>query len=102
MSLRVADDRWPQASVDERRALVAFLARSGKHPDVPDGAPDIDAEAILELTVHYGSLEFAFQFGQGVATAAYESFHDAFADVPPSASQGFVDALIPYTLARVS
>jgi hypothetical protein len=37
-----------------------------------------------------------------VAVAAYESFHDAFADVPPSTSRGFVDALIPYMLARIS
>jgi hypothetical protein len=37
-----------------------------------------------------------------VAIAAYESFHDAFADVPPSASRGFVEALIPYMLARIS
>lgn len=80
-----------------------FLARAGKHPDVPDDdAPDIDAEAILELMVHYSSLEFAFQLGQGVATAACESSHDAFADAPPSASRGFVEALIPYMLARIS
>jgi hypothetical protein len=71
-----------------------------KRPDIR--AQDIDGEAILELMVHYGSLEFAFHFGQGVATAAYESFHDAFANVPPSASRGFVEALIPYMLARVS
>ena len=91
------------ASVDQRKSLVAFLARAGKHSDLPDhSALDIDAEAILELMVRYGSLEFAFQFGQGVATAAYESFHDAFAQVPPSASRGFIEALIPYMLARVS
>ena len=52
--------------------------------------------------VHYGSLEFAFQFGQGVATATYDSFHDAFADVPASTSRGFVATLIPYILARIS
>jgi hypothetical protein len=39
---------------------------------------------------------------QGVAVAACESFHDAFADVPPSASRGFVEAFIPYMLARIS
>ena len=91
------------ASAGERRSLIAFLARAGGHPDAPhDGAPDIDTERVLELMVHHGSLEFAYQFGQGVATAAYESFHDAFAGVPPSASRGFVEALIPYMLARVS
>jgi DNA primase large subunit len=48
----------------QRRSLVAFLARAGMHPDVPDdGAPDIDAEAILDLMPHYSSREFAFQFG---------------------------------------
>ena len=91
------------ASIDQRKSLIAFLDRAGKHSDLPDdSALDIDAEAILELMVHYGSLEFAFQFGQGVATAAYESFHDAFAHVPRSASRGFIEALIPYMLARVS
>lgn len=86
-----------------RKSLVAFLARAEKHPHVPaDSAPDIDAEAILELMVHYGSLEFAFQFGQGVATATYDSFHDAFADVPASTSRGFVATLIPHILARIS
>jgi hypothetical protein len=37
-----------------------------------------------------------------VAVVACESFHDAFADVPPSASRGFVEALIPCMLARIS
>ena len=91
------------ASAGDRRSLVAFLARAGEQSDAPhDGAPDMDAERVLELMEHHGSLEFAYQFGQGVATAAYESFHDAFAGVPPSASRGFVEALIPYMLARVS
>jgi geranylgeranyl diphosphate synthase type II len=92
-----------RASAGERKSLVAFLARAGRHPGAADdGAPGLDAEGILELMVHYGSLEFAFQFGQGVATAAYESFHDAFAGVPPSASRSFVEALVPYMLARTS
>lgn len=92
-----------RVSADERRSLVAFLACAGGHPAAPHGgAPDIDAEQILELMVRYGSLEFAHQFGQGVATAAYESFYDAFADVPRSASRDFVEGLIPYMLARGS
>ena len=52
--------------------------------------------------VQYGSLEVALQFGQGVAATAYESFPDAFADAPPSASRGFVEALISYALARIT
>ncbi len=90
------------ASPDERESVVAFLARAGKHRAPPDDETivDLHAESILDLMVRHGSLEFAFQFGQGVATAAYESFHEAFADVPPSAPRDFVEALIPYMLAR--
>jgi geranylgeranyl diphosphate synthase, type II len=90
------------ASPDEREAVVAFLASSGRHQADPDGETvvDLDARAILDLMARHGSLEFAFEFGQGVATAAYESFHEAFADVPPSAPRDFVEALIPYMLAR--
>ena len=91
------------APLSTRESRWSRSGSRGKHSDLPDdSALDIDAEAILELMVRYGSLEFAFQFGQGVATAAYESFHDAFAQVPPSASRGFIEALIPYMLARVS
>jgi hypothetical protein len=35
-----------------------------------------------------------------VAAAAYESFHEAFAGAPPSPHRAFVEALIPYMLAR--
>ena len=55
------------ASVGERRSLVAFLARAGGHPDAPhDGAPDIDAERVLEgLMVHHGSLELLLSIRPG-------------------------------------
>ena len=90
------------ATPEERESIVAYLDRSGKYEAHPDGETiaDLDARWILDLMVRHGSLEFAFQFGQGVATAAYESFHEAFADVPPSAPRDFVEALIPYMLAR--
>jgi hypothetical protein len=75
-------------------------AAAGRHaPGDGDRPGGVDAEAILELMVRHGSLEFAFQFGQGVA-AAYESFHEAFAGAPPSPHRAFVEALIPYMLAR--
>ena len=90
------------ATPDERESVVAYLARSGKHRAHPDDETNAepDARRILDLMQRHGSLEFAFQFGQGVAAAAYESFHEAFADVPPSAPRDFVEALIPYMLAR--
>jgi geranylgeranyl diphosphate synthase type II len=90
------------AAPAERDAIVAFLAAAAKQQAPEDGErpSGVDAEAILELMVRHGSLEFAFQFGQGVAAAAYESFHEAFAGVPPSPHRAFVEALIPYMLAR--
>lgn len=91
------------ASAEERKAVIAFLAHAGQLEACPtdrDKFLDVDAETILDLMVRYGSLDFTFQFGQGVAAAAYESFHEAFADVPPSASRDFVEALVPYMLAR--
>jgi hypothetical protein len=59
----------------------------------------MDPGEILELMVGHGSLEFAVQFGQGVA-AAYEAFSEAFADVPPSPHRDFVEAIVPYMLER--
>jgi geranylgeranyl diphosphate synthase, type II len=90
------------AAPDEREAVVAFLADAATHRPSEDGerVRGIDAEGILRLMVQHGSLEFAFEFGQGVAAAAYESFHEGFAGVPPSAHRDFVEELIPYMLAR--
>jgi geranylgeranyl diphosphate synthase, type II len=89
------------ASPDERESIVAFLAQAGHHPTPGgEGTVGLGAAGILDLMVRHGSLEFAFQFGQGVATAAYRSFDEAFADVPPSIPRDFIQALIPYMLAR--
>jgi geranylgeranyl diphosphate synthase, type II len=86
------------ATPDERRAVVAYLAAAQGEETGP--ARPMTAEELLDLMVRHGSLEFAFQFGQGVAAAAYESFHQAFAEVPPSPHRDFVEALIPYMLER--
>jgi geranylgeranyl diphosphate synthase type II len=83
------------AAPDERRAVVAYLAAAAQGE--PGGmAP----EELLELMVGHGSLEFAFQFGQGVGAAAYEAFSQAFADVPASPHRDFVEAIVPYMLER--
>jgi geranylgeranyl diphosphate synthase type II len=88
------------ASAEERKAVVAFLAHAEQSSADAGGCPDVDAETVLAMMVRHGSLEFAFQFGQGIAATAYESFHDAFARVPPSGSRDFIEALVPYMLAR--
>lgn len=80
------------ASPTERAWLEGALARSDRAA--------AEAERILELMVCHGSLDFAFEFGQGIATAAYETFHQAFADVPASPHRDFVEGLIPYMLTR--
>jgi geranylgeranyl diphosphate synthase, type II len=93
------------ASARERTALVAYLARAGRSASgaIGDGRrPDLDAHDILRLMVRYGSLDYALQFGQGIAAAAYDCFHQAFADVPPSPARDFVEAMVPYMLARTA
>ena len=90
------------AGPGERRAVVAHLAAVAEHQAAGDAgpAPGMDPGEILELMVRHGSLEFAFQFGQGVAAAAYEAFAEAFADVPASPHRDFVAAIVPYMLER--
>jgi geranylgeranyl diphosphate synthase, type II len=84
----------------ERASIVEFLARAGGRPVRGARAGGLDAAEIFDLMVRHGSLDFAFEFGQGVATAAYRSFHQAFADVPPSPARDFIEGVIPYMLAR--
>jgi geranylgeranyl diphosphate synthase type II len=86
------------AAPGERRALVAHLAAVAEDQAAADGGPvpGMDPGEILDLMVRHGSLEFAFQFGHGVAAAAYE----AFADVPASPHRDFVAAIVPYMLER--
>jgi geranylgeranyl diphosphate synthase type II len=86
------------ADPDERRAIVAFLARAGGRR--VGGRRALRPEEILDLMVRHGSLQFAFEFGQGVGAAAYEAFAEAFAVVPASPARDFIEGLIPYMLAR--
>jgi geranylgeranyl diphosphate synthase, type II len=93
------------ASAEERAALVEYLAhvaRPAPGRTGGGGRPRLDAHDILELMVRYGSLSYAFQFGQGIAAAAYESFHEAFAGVPRSPARDFIEAMVPYMLARTT
>jgi hypothetical protein len=61
---------------------------------------------LTNFPTHTTSVNGAFTADAGNVTQSshsrHESFRDAFADVPPSASRGFVEVLIPYLLARIS
>jgi geranylgeranyl diphosphate synthase, type II len=78
----------------QRDWLVDFLAA----PEAERAQRD--AEQVLALMEAYGSLEFARQYGDGIAAAASDAFDDAFAGLGPSPHVTFIRSLIPYMLAR--
>jgi geranylgeranyl diphosphate synthase type II len=89
----------------DREVVAAFLARTQCPQAVSDDDAqklDQDAQWVLDLMLRHGSVQFAAEFGEGVAAAAYGSFREAFADVPASAHRDFVEAIIPYMLARTA
>jgi geranylgeranyl diphosphate synthase, type II len=59
-----------------------------------------DVAAIVELMRRHGSIDFAREFGLGIAKAAEDAFEAAFADVPDSPERRFVRELIAWMLER--
>jgi geranylgeranyl diphosphate synthase, type II len=59
-----------------------------------------DVATILELMRRYGSIDFAREFGLGIASAAGDAFEAAFADLPDSPERRFVHELIAWMLER--
>ena len=55
---------------------------------------------MIALMRDYGSIDFAREFGLGIAKAADDAFEPAFADVPDSPERRFVHALIAWMLER--
>jgi geranylgeranyl diphosphate synthase type II len=83
-----------EAKGADRRILLDYVAMGR---DQRDGA--LVAE-IRQLMDHYGSIEFAQAYGQGIADAAFAAFEEAFAESQPSKDLAFIRALIPYMLGR--
>jgi geranylgeranyl diphosphate synthase, type II len=83
-----------EARGDDRRAVGRFLTLERQQR-----APD-DVAMILELMRRYGSIEFAREFGLGIAKAAGDEFEAAFADLPDSSERRFVHELIAWMLER--
>lgn len=69
---------------------------------VDDGSPrsESDIHHIFELMRAYGSIEFARQFGRGIADAARAHFEEAFWDVPESEDRQFLWDIIAWMLDR--
>jgi geranylgeranyl diphosphate synthase, type II len=59
-----------------------------------------DVATILELMHRYGSIDFAREFGVGIASAAGDAFDAAFADLPDSPERRFVHEIIAWMLER--
>jgi geranylgeranyl diphosphate synthase type II len=59
-----------------------------------------DVATILELMHRCGSIDFAREFGLGIASAAGDAFEAAFANLPDSSERRFVHELIPWMLER--
>ena len=83
-----------EARGEDSRAVRRFLSME-RHQRAPD-----DVAAILELMRRHGSIDFAREFGLGIAKAADDAFEAAFADVPDSPERRFVRELIAFMLER--
>ncbi len=83
-----------EARGDDRRAVGRFLTMERQQRTAGDVA------TILELMHRHGSIDFAREFGLGIAKAAGDAFEAAFADVPDSPERRFVHELIAWMLER--
>ena len=82
------------ATEGHRDWLVEYLAA----PE--DQRTAADVEQVLALMERYGSLDFALEYGSGIAAAAGDAFDDAFAGLGVSPHVTFIRGLIRYMLAR--
>jgi geranylgeranyl diphosphate synthase type II len=78
----------------ERRWLHEFLGldRAQRSAD--------DVQHVYDLMIERGSIEFARQFGEGIARAAEDRFADVFGGLPDSPESRFVRQLIAWMLDR--
>ena len=82
------------AGGSDRQTVMDYLAleRSGRTPGL--------IEEIRGLMDAYGSIEFAVEYGRGIASVALDSFDEAFAGCAPGRDRDFVRDLVPYVLGR--
>jgi geranylgeranyl diphosphate synthase type II len=85
-----------QVSPEHGGFLARYLSmgRSERTPEV--------VARMRSLFETYGSLDFAAEFAEGIASAAFDAFGAAFDGATPGRDVDFVRALIPYMLGRPS
>jgi geranylgeranyl diphosphate synthase type II len=79
-----------------RRTLDRYLALAPA-----SRTPEVIAE-VRALMDRYGSIDFAMEYGRGLARAAGPAFDAAFAAASPGPDTEFVRGLVPYMLGRAS
>jgi len=79
-----------------RRTLDRYLALAPA-----SRTPEVIAE-VRALMDRYGSIDFAMEYGRGLARAAGPAFDAAFAAASPGPDTEFVRSLVPYMLGRAS
>ena len=94
----------------KRTLMLIHLTQSAQGPDRADvtsylqmARADRDAVVvgrIRRLMDDCGSIEFASEYGRGIASAAMEAFDEAFARAEQGADTAFVRQLVPYMLGR--
>ncbi len=77
----------------DRSALVAFLGRTR------DQRTEAEVGHVLDLMIRHGSIDYARQFGDGIAAAATEAFAEAFAG-KAGADVDFIHGMIRWMLER--
>jgi geranylgeranyl diphosphate synthase type II len=85
-----------QAEGPDRQRVEHYLgmARSQRSPEL--------VGEIRRLIDDYGSIDFAAEYGSGIAAAAHAEFETAFASARPGPDTEFVRALVPFMLGRAS
>jgi geranylgeranyl diphosphate synthase type II len=83
-----------EARGDDRPTVDAYL-RADRAERTPEMVDDI-----RRLMDDYGSIDFATQYAEGIASAAEEAFDAAFATALPGEDTAFLRAVIPYMVGR--
>jgi len=82
------------ATDDDRSVLDRFLSLDRRQRTARD------VRAIRQMMDRYGSIDFAIEYGRGIASAADAAFEAAFASARRGPDVDFIRALVPFMMGR--